>query len=148
VELNYGLLHVDPDGRYSGPFKVPAGANTPLVVATTYDPATPYRGAKALVRDLGNARLLTMNGDGHTAYGGNSACIDTAVDAYLLDGTLPDAGTVCQQDVPFVQPQPQPAAAAGKALAEGQTAKALGVTTFGDRSRQLAARGKPVLVKP
>ena len=49
---------------------------TPLVVATTYDPATPYRGAKNLVRDLGNARLLTQRGDGHTAYPGNSACID------------------------------------------------------------------------
>ena len=43
------------------------------MVATTYDPATPYRGAKSLVRDLGNARLLTMRGDGHTAYRGNSA---------------------------------------------------------------------------
>jgi hypothetical protein len=39
-----------------------------LVVATTYDPATPYRGAKNLIRDLGNARLLTQRGDGHTAY--------------------------------------------------------------------------------
>jgi hypothetical protein len=50
-------------------------------VATTYDPATPYRGAKNLVRDPGNARLLTQRGDGHTAYPGNSACIDAAVEA-------------------------------------------------------------------
>ncbi|MEA2303876.1 MAG: hypothetical protein QOH43_1156 [Solirubrobacteraceae bacterium] len=146
VELNYGLFGVKPDGRYSGPFRIPAGANTPLVVATTYDPATPYRGAKSLVHDLGNARLLTMAGDGHTAYGRNSACIDTAVEAYLFDGTLPDAGTRCQQDVPFAQPQPQPAATA--APAGGQTARALGVTSFGNRARQLSARGKPVLVKP
>ena len=26
-----------------------------------------------------------MRGDGHTAYGGNSSCIDAAVDAYLED---------------------------------------------------------------
>jgi pimeloyl-ACP methyl ester carboxylesterase len=101
VELNYGLFPVEPNGRFGGPFTIPSGASTPLVVATTYDPATPYRGGKALVKDLGNARLLTMVGDGHTAYGGNSACIDEAVDNYLLGGTLPDAGTVCQQEVTF-----------------------------------------------
>jgi hypothetical protein len=65
------------------------------------------------VAELGNARLLTMEGDGHTAYGGNSACIDAAVDAYLVDGALPPAGTVCQQEVPFTAPAPAPAAAAG-----------------------------------
>jgi pimeloyl-ACP methyl ester carboxylesterase len=106
AEIPYPLLGVRPNGAYNGPFQIPASANTPLVVATTYDPATPYRGAKALVRDLGNARLLTMNGDGHTAYGGNSACVDSAVEAYLEEGTLPNAGTICRQEVPFVQPQP------------------------------------------
>ena len=51
-----------------------------------------------------------MDGDGHTAYGGNSVCIDTAVDAYLETLALPPAGTVCKQEV--VDPQPQPTAAA------------------------------------
>jgi pimeloyl-ACP methyl ester carboxylesterase len=108
VELNYGLFDVTPNGRYAGPFTLPDSASTPLVVATTYDPATPYRGAKALVADLGNARLLTMRGDGHTAYGRNSPCIDAAVNTYMFDGALPAAGTVCQQQVPFVQPQEIP----------------------------------------
>jgi pimeloyl-ACP methyl ester carboxylesterase len=155
VELNYGLFHVRPDGRYSGPFRIPGGASTPLVVATTYDPATPYRGAKSLVRDLGNARLLTMNGDGHTAYGGNSPCIDSAVETYLFDGTLPAAGTVCQQEVPFVQPQPQPqpqpaapAQAGGQATTDKKSARAMGVETFSGRARLLASRGKPVAVAP
>jgi hypothetical protein len=31
------------------------------------------------------------------------------VDAYLLEGTVPDAGTVCRQEVPF-EPLPQPVA--------------------------------------
>ncbi len=101
VELNYGIFPVRGNGVFRGPFTVPDTASTPLVVATTYDPATPYRGAKSLVRDLGNARLLTMVGDGHTAYGGESACIDEKVDDYLLGGTLPDAGTTCRQDVTF-----------------------------------------------
>jgi pimeloyl-ACP methyl ester carboxylesterase len=93
----------DPDA-YDGPVTLPASAPTPLVVATTHDPATPYPGALHLLAELRNARLLTMDGDGHTAYGGNSGCIDAAVDAYLTAGTLPAPGTVCPQQVPFTAP--------------------------------------------
>ncbi|MCW2985010.1 MAG: alpha/beta hydrolase [Conexibacter sp.] len=146
VELNYGLFNVfgpQPNGRYGGPFRVPGGAATPLVVATTYDPATPYRGAKALVRDLGNARLLTMAGDGHTAYGGNSPCIDTAVDAYMFDGTLPADGTVCKQDVPFAQPDPT-----SDYKVSSLKAQALGVQKFRDRARVSALHAKPLVVAP
>ena len=59
VELPYNLLGSDKDA-FRGPFQLPNDAETPLVVGTTYDPATPYVGAKAMVRQLGNARLLTM----------------------------------------------------------------------------------------
>jgi pimeloyl-ACP methyl ester carboxylesterase len=110
VELNYGLWPIHDKDAFDGPFKVPDSSPTPLVVATTYDPATPYRGAKNLVRDLGNARLLTMRGDGHTAYAGNSPCIDAAVETYMNDGTLPAPGTSCKQDVPFAKPEPAPTA--------------------------------------
>jgi TAP-like protein len=97
---------------YGGPFTVPASSPTPLVVATTHDPATPYPGALRLVAELGNARLLTMDGDGHTAaYGDNSACIDGATEAYLVAGTLLAPGTVCPQTVPFTA-VPDPAEAA------------------------------------
>jgi hypothetical protein len=64
AELNYGLYPVHDKDAFDGPFKVPGSTVTPLVIGTTYDPATPYRGAKNLVRTLGNARLLTMRGDG------------------------------------------------------------------------------------
>ena len=69
---------------------------------TTYDPATPYRGAKRLAAELGNVRFLTMVGDGHTAFGGNSQCIDDAVVAQIETLALPAVGTTCQQTVPFV----------------------------------------------
>jgi pimeloyl-ACP methyl ester carboxylesterase len=82
-------------GAFHGPFRVPGSSPTVLVVGTTFDPATPYKDAQSLTRQLGNARLLTMDGDGHGAYGGESACIDAHVDAYLLEGSLPDAGTRC-----------------------------------------------------
>ena len=48
-----------------------------------------------------------MRGDGHTAYGGNSPCIDEAVDAYLEDLDVPAAGTSCRQEVPFGEAQAQ-----------------------------------------
>src|SRR3954468_11538410 len=100
----YGLWPLTHADAYDRPRGVPASSPTPLVVATTHDPATPYPGALRLVAELGNARLLTMDGDGHTAYGGNSTCIDSAVEAYMIAGTLSAPGTVCQQTVPFTAP--------------------------------------------
>ena len=37
----------------------------------------------------------------HTADGGNSSCIDSATEAYLVNRTVPPKGKVCQQQVPF-----------------------------------------------
>jgi pimeloyl-ACP methyl ester carboxylesterase len=73
------------------------GAAPILVVGTTRDPATPYAWAQGLAAQLDGARLLTMNGDGHTAYLRGSTCINNAVDAYLLSATVPAAGTRCEQ---------------------------------------------------
>jgi pimeloyl-ACP methyl ester carboxylesterase len=73
------------------------GAAPILVVGTTNDPATPYPWAQQLSAQLTSGRLLTMDGAGHTAYRRGSTCIDAAVDAFFLSGTVPAAGTVCQQ---------------------------------------------------
>ena len=72
------------------------GSRPILVVGTTRDPATPYEWAQALADELDAGHLLTYVGDGHTAYRRGSECIDEAVDAYLLDGTTPAAGTRCR----------------------------------------------------
>ncbi|WP_431958824.1 alpha/beta hydrolase [Actinacidiphila sp. bgisy160] len=71
------------------------GAAPILVVGTTRDPATPYPWAQSLARQLDSGRLLTYDGDGHTAYHRGSPCIDDAVDLYLTHGELPEPGTVC-----------------------------------------------------
>ena len=55
-----------------GPVHALEASPTVLEVATTYDPATPFRGAKRLATQLGNVRFLTMVGDGHTAFTGGS----------------------------------------------------------------------------
>jgi pimeloyl-ACP methyl ester carboxylesterase len=66
-----------------------------LVVGTTRDPATPYAWAQSLADQLDSGTLLTYDGDGHTAYGRGSDCIDTAVNRYLLEGDVPAAGKKC-----------------------------------------------------
>jgi len=72
-----------------------AGAAPILVVGTLRDPATPYRWAQALAGDLSSGVLLGWNGDGHTAYGEGSACVDTIVNDYLIDLSVPRSGMVC-----------------------------------------------------
>jgi len=71
------------------------GAAPILVIGTTRDPATPYEWAVSLAETLSSGVLLTYDGDGHTAYGRSNDCIDDAVDAYLVDGTVPQDGLTC-----------------------------------------------------
>jgi len=71
------------------------GAAPILVVGTTRDPATPYHWAQGLASQLSSGVLLTFDGDGHTAYGRGSSCIDQAVDAYLLRAVTPAKGLRC-----------------------------------------------------
>ncbi|MFI0989316.1 alpha/beta hydrolase [Streptomyces exfoliatus] len=71
------------------------GAAPILVVGTTRDPATPYKWAQSLAGQLSSGTLLTYEGDGHTAYGRGSDCVDTAVNTYLLEGTPPQDGKRC-----------------------------------------------------
>ena len=83
-----------PAGEAVGDVRV-TGAAPILVVGTTRDPATPYAGAEDLTARLAGSRLLTFDSTEHTAYTKND-CIDTAVDDYLLHGTLPREGTHCR----------------------------------------------------
>ncbi len=73
-----------------------AGSNPILVVSTKNDPATPFQWGVQLADELENATLLSWDGFGHTAYFEQSTCIDDAVDAYLLSGTLPEDGFLCE----------------------------------------------------
>ncbi len=78
------------------PHRIPArGAAPILVVGTTRDPATPYPWARALAGQLSSGRLLTYDGDGHTAYTRGSTCVDRAINDYLLTNTPPPASRRC-----------------------------------------------------
>ena len=72
------------------------GAPRILVVGTTGDPATPYVWSQALAGQLDSGVLLTFEGDGHTAYGRGSSCVDSAVNRYLIELRAPPAGQVCR----------------------------------------------------
>ena len=51
---------------------------------------------EALAEQLDSGRLLTWEGNGHTAYGRAGRCIHNAVDAYLISGTMPEPGLTCK----------------------------------------------------
>jgi hypothetical protein len=84
-------------GQHDTPDVSAPGAAPVLVVGNTGDPATPYEGARRMADELGEdvGVVLTWKGEGHGAYGSGSDCVDSTVNAYLLDGTVPEDGKVC-----------------------------------------------------
>jgi pimeloyl-ACP methyl ester carboxylesterase len=66
-----------------------------IVIGTIRDPATPYAWSVSLAKIFTGSRLISLDGDGHTGHGRGSACVDDAVDAFLLKGTLPTANLSC-----------------------------------------------------
>jgi pimeloyl-ACP methyl ester carboxylesterase len=74
-----------------------AGAAPIVVVGTQYDPATPYPWSVSLAEQLESGVLVSwMDADGHTAYYSGSRCIDKAIDAFYLEGTVPEDGLECE----------------------------------------------------
>ncbi|KAI2609197.1 hypothetical protein GGR54DRAFT_388246 [Hypoxylon sp. NC1633] len=73
--------------------------NPVLLIAETYDPATPLRNGRRLVNEMGkNARLIVHHGYGHSSRD-KSSCTDSIAKAYILNGTLPeDQETPCYAD--------------------------------------------------
>jgi pimeloyl-ACP methyl ester carboxylesterase len=83
-----------PGQRDPYPTGTAAGAPPILVVGTTGDPATPYEQTPRLADMLGVGKVLTWEGEGHTAYP-QTPCITSNVDAYLVNLTVPPPGTRC-----------------------------------------------------
>lgn len=65
-------------------------ANAVLLIAETYDPATPLRNGRRLLAEMGkNARLIVHHGYGHSSRD-RSNCTDSIAQAYILNGTIPE----------------------------------------------------------
>ncbi|NYF11632.1 pimeloyl-ACP methyl ester carboxylesterase [Leifsonia sp. AK011] len=77
-----------------GPIVAP-GSPDILVLGTTNDPATPYEWAVTVAGTLENGHLVTYEGEGHTAYNKSNDCVNSVVDAFLIDGTVPDRDPKC-----------------------------------------------------
>ena len=84
-------------GAFYGPFRHSQAAPPALVLHTTHDPDAPYAWGKRVVRDLGNARLLTYRGDGHQVITDFNPCVLAAAVRYLNDLELPPPGAGCDQ---------------------------------------------------
>ena len=77
----------------TGPLAV--GAAPILVIGNLRDPATPIGGTKQLASDLDSGTLVTSDHDGHGTYYAGNSCVDSAVDGYLTQGTVPPDGLTC-----------------------------------------------------
>ena len=87
--------------RYAGPFNRKTSAPL-LLVNSRFDAASSYERARRVERTLGAARLLTIEGAGHTQATIDSPCADRAIERYLIAGELPAAGAGCtDQTDPF-----------------------------------------------
>jgi pimeloyl-ACP methyl ester carboxylesterase len=83
-----------PGGEF--PTRVVAkGADPIVVIGTTRDPATPYSWSVSLAKSLESGVLVSRDGDGHTGYNAGNACVDDAVDRYLVSGEVPRDPTMC-----------------------------------------------------
>ncbi|MEV0782221.1 alpha/beta hydrolase [Streptomyces sp. NPDC050423] len=98
--LGWGLMACTGwpvQGTWEHPDVSAPGSAPQLVIGNTGDPATPYKGARAMAEELGKGVgvEMTYKGEGHGAYNSGNACVQKAVGGYLLDGKVPAAGTVC-----------------------------------------------------
>lgn len=83
---------------FRGDYENPTTSPTILVIGGTHDPATPYQWAERLTHDLGNARLMTYQSDGHGALNDLDPCLVVPVVTYLINpAALPPEGHTCGQ---------------------------------------------------
>ncbi|MFI6503881.1 alpha/beta hydrolase [Nonomuraea typhae] len=75
---------------------VDATGSAPIVVVGAKgDPATPYEWAQNLTKQLKTGILVTYEGEGHGSYLSGSPCVIKTLDTFLLEGTVPAAGSTC-----------------------------------------------------
>lgn len=85
--------------RYTGPWNRRTAAPI-LVLNSRFDPATPLHGAYDGARQLARARVLVVEGAGHTTMYLHSTCAERIKRDYLISGTLPSPGSRCDIDRP------------------------------------------------
>jgi pimeloyl-ACP methyl ester carboxylesterase len=96
VGLTCEFLPIRDRDAYLGPWENKVKSPV-LVIGTRHDPATPYQATRPYAELYPDARLLTVEGWGHTTLG-KSACADARITEYLTELKAPADGSTCQQD--------------------------------------------------
>lgn len=76
-----------------------------LVFGTRHDPATPYEATRPYADLYPDARMVTVEGYGHTTIG-KSTCADRMITSYLTQLVAPADGVTCTQDRKPFDPAP------------------------------------------
>jgi pimeloyl-ACP methyl ester carboxylesterase len=84
------------DDAYLGPWRTTTAAPL-MIIGNFHDPATPISGARIANTLFDGSHLLSLDTWGHGALG-ESECVTTRMQRYLIHGVLPSSGMVCQPD--------------------------------------------------
>ncbi|KAM0813063.1 hypothetical protein AB5N19_13054 [Seiridium cardinale] len=114
--------------------------NPVLLIAETYDPATPLRNGRRLLNEMGkNARLIAHHGYGHSSRD-RSDCTDSIAKAFILNGTVPEeAETACYaNEKPYMYGKKK----AGTAQLSGDEEPWDPVADWHEHVEEMATRGR------
>ncbi|GAA2173960.1 alpha/beta hydrolase [Agrococcus versicolor] len=103
VGIQCEFVPFSDEDAYLGPWDQTTQAPV-LVIGTRHDPATPFDQTQPYADRFDDARVLTVEGYGHTTLG-VSACANAAIATYLTDLVATD-GATCGQDVAPFQAAP------------------------------------------
>ncbi|KAF4830161.1 putative hydrolase YuaR [Colletotrichum tropicale] len=95
---HFGTYWPEPAGVYRGDLNHTL-RHPMLLIAETYDPATPLRNGRRLLKEMGrNARLVAHHGYGHSSRD-TSKCTEAIARRYIMTGEVPEeAETACYAD--------------------------------------------------
>lgn len=103
IELVKAQCAVWPHGDVPADFHEPLKTDIPFLVLTgEFDPVTPPRYGEQIMKNLGNARLIEVQGQGHNVI--PVGCMPRLM-ADFIDSTKPaDLDTTCLDSVPYTPP--------------------------------------------
>jgi pimeloyl-ACP methyl ester carboxylesterase len=80
-----------------------SGDATIVVIGGEKDPATPFRWAEKMSKNLNGSVLVKFTGEGHGSVGSN-VCTSKIASKVFVDKELPTVGKECGVDVPLTEP--------------------------------------------
>ncbi|MFC9692214.1 alpha/beta hydrolase [Kribbella sp. NPDC056951] len=105
VGVQCEFLGLKDNDAFLGPWKNKVQEPV-LVFGTRHDPATPYQATRPYADLWPDARMVTIEGWGHSTSLGGSVCADQLLTKYLTTLQAPADGSTCQQDRKPFDPLP------------------------------------------